>query len=123
VQGEIAVSTKLEQLAIKYALARRELHLAKRVFEGACRDMLDHEGKRMFDSEEGEWYYTFIRTTPESLRGKPVDDESDLGKIKRWQEAYAAKVTAAKKVGNLKGAFLRYGMNLIKETRNNDVSA
>jgi len=110
------MSDKLEQLAIKYAKAHRDLRLAHRVFEGACEAMCfppDDKGctPRRFDElrcPDGihrRWVYEGTHTD--------VTNEDDLAVIMRWLAAHAAKVAAARKLGALRGAFLKHGKILL----------
>lgn len=110
----------LEQLSIKYARAYKDLRLAERVLQGRINEMHsepDRDGctARKFeeisdpDGEYRRWVYA----------GTLVDvtDPEDLAIIARWQEAHAAKVAASKKLGSLRGSFLRAGQRLDLESK------
>lgn len=114
----------LEQIAINYALAYDALKKARADLRKACSAMAKpydpdnfEPGNRRFDSprqsecnegsEDGMWYYA--GTT------KPVDDPADLAIIDRWAEAHAAKVSASRRLGAHKAAFLRAGRKLASE--------
>jgi hypothetical protein len=77
--------------------------------------MEDNGQPRKFFQDGEEWRYDDASPCPIAMRGEVVEDPADLEIIARWQEAYTAKVAAARKLGAIRGAILKHGKRLIRE--------
>ena len=112
------MSDKLTRLAVKYARAHEAARAAMRAYREACGDMqwpMENDGTpdRKFFQVFGDWKYG--EGHKRHCYGHRVEDCDSLIIIRRWEEAYAAKVAAARKLGAIRGAILRHGKRLIKE--------